>query len=326
MKHLKIKAAMTGLFLSAMVMAQTQDELITKFNEGADNVNKGEYALAIDDFEQVISMGDAVGADGAELVRKAKDQLPTLNYQVAVNFIKKKDYENAIPYLENTVNLANEYGNNEDNKSKSVKFLYQLLTGVGSQKYKEGDTKAAMENFEKALNYMPEYPKAYLGKGLIYYDENKENEMLEAFGKAIEYGKKYDDPKSVELAQETIGRFYLNLADDEFDNVDPDAEDLTSSITAYEKVLKYNPENTMANYKLALIYNRLIEYDKAIEYAKKALETATAEMEIAAINFELGEAYSGNVEYDLACQSYSKAAIGVFEEKVASRKERLNCE
>ncbi len=325
MKHLKIKMAMAGLFLSAVLMAQTQKEVITKFNEGADNVNKGEYALAISDFEEVISMANTVGPEAEELAAKAKEQLPTLNYQMAIGYIKQKDYDNAVPYLEKTVNLANEYNNSEDVKTKSVKFLYQLLTVLGSQKYKDEETKAALEDFDKALNYMPEYPKAFLGKGLIFYDENRENEMLESLGKAIEYGKKYDDQKSVELAQETLGRFYVSVGNGEFENVDPVAEDFSIAMDAYETALKYNPKNSMANYKMALIANRQVEYDKAIKYAKKALETATAEMEIAAINFELGEAYSGNAEYDLACAAYSNAALGVFEEKAAARKEKINC-
>ncbi len=325
MQHLKIKVALTGLFMSAIVLAQTQNDVILKFNEGADNVHKGEYALAITAFEEVISMASTVGAEADNLAGKAKEQLPTMNYQLAVGYIKQKDYVNAIPYLEKTVNLANEYNNNEDVKSRSVKFLYQLLTVIGSQNNKDGDSKTALENFDKALTYMPEYPKAFLGKGLIYYEENKEDEMLEAFGKAIEYGKSLDDPKAVELAQETLARFYVNRGDAELSKLDPAAEDFTSIIPAYEKAIKYNPANTMANYKLALIHNRLIEYDKAIEYAKKALETATAEMEIAAINFELGEAYSGTVEYDLACEAYSKAAVGALEEKAAARKERIKC-
>ncbi len=57
------------------------------------------------------------------------------------------DYENAIPYLEQTIELADKYNNNQEYKAKSEKFLPTLLVGVGTQKYKE-------ENLDAALDYV----------------------------------------------------------------------------------------------------------------------------------------------------------------------------
>jgi outer membrane protein assembly factor BamD (BamD/ComL family) len=106
MKQLKITLVTLMMLFSVSVFAQTQTEVIEKFNEGADNVNKGEFNEAITDFEQVIAMASVVGAEAQDLESKAKDQLPKMNYQVAINHIKQKNYEASIPFLEKTVELS----------------------------------------------------------------------------------------------------------------------------------------------------------------------------------------------------------------------------
>jgi tetratricopeptide (TPR) repeat protein len=87
---------------------------------------------------------------------------------------------------------------------------------------------------------------------------------------------------------------------------------------ACEKALTANPDNPRALYHLALIYNKKIEYDKAIEYAEKALESETEPIWISAINFELGNAYQNTVEYEKACEALQK----VVEEPFLSRAEK----
>ena len=53
------------------------------------------------------------------------------------------------------------------------------------------------------------------------------------------------------------------MGDNELQAVDPEAEDFTYAIDAYDKALEYDSTNTDANYKLAIIYNREVEYEKA---------------------------------------------------------------
>lgn len=322
MKLLKIFVAILMMSVSGILSAQTMDEAIAKFNEGADAINKGDFSSAISQLNELLIMAETIGSEADKLVSQAKEQLPLLHYQVAIGYMKQKNYENAIPSLENTVSLSDAYGNNADKKEKALKYLPQLLTGVATQDFRDENYEKAIERFQSAVKYSPDYPKAWLGLGLVYQKQFNEEEMLAALTKTIDLGKLNNDTKTVSLAQEALASYYVDEANLEFEDMDPMDEDFSYLIELYEKALSYQPGNADANYKLALIYNRMIEYDLAIEHAKKALETEVVEIKVAAINYELGNAYIGTAEYDLACAAFDNAMVGIFEEKVMARKEK----
>lgn len=320
----RITLLMVFAFVALMgINAQTYEDVVAKFNEGADDINKGEFTTAIAHLNEVIAMAETIGDEANDLEAKAKEQIPLLNYQIAIGYMKQKDYENALPYLEQTVDLADLYQNNQDYKEKAMKYLPTLLTGVGTQKLKSGDNAEALTMFEHAAKYSPNYPKAYLGQGMVYKANFDEANMISSFEKAIELGKAEGDTKSVDDAQAALGGYFTDLGNMELEDVDPEMEDFTYAIEAFDKAISYDPDNTDANYKLALIYNRMVEYDKAIEHGKKALESAEEEIKIAAINYELGNAYVGTAEYDLACEAYNNAMVDVFEERAIAKKEKV---
>jgi len=314
---------MTIFVLVPGIFAQTYEDVVAKFNEGADDINKGEYVTAIACLNEVLAMAETIGDEATDLAGKAKEQIPLLNYQVAIGYMKQKDYQNAIPYLEKTVDLADEYQNNQEYKQKAMKYLPALLTGVGTQKLKDNDNSEALNMFEHAAKYSPDYAKAYLGQGLVYKANYDEEKMIETLTKAIELGNSTNDAKTVADAQEALGSYFTDLGNMELEDVDPEMEDFTYAIEAFDKALQYNPKNTDAHYKMAIIYNRMIEFDKAIQHGTKALETATDEIKIAAINYELGNAYFGTAEYDQACQAFNNAMVDIFEERAIAKKEKV---
>lgn len=319
-------AVLMSMFI--VIFAQTpMDPVIAKFNDGAAKVNAGDFKAAIADFEEVITLAETVGAPANDLKAKAQSQLPVLHYQVATAFMKQKKYEEAIPSLEKTIELSDLYSTNADNKAKALKYLPQLLTGVGSQKYKEQNFAVAVENFDEAIKYDPSYAKAYLGKGLVYADQFKEKEMIEALNKTIELSKQANDAKTTEMAVTKLGSYYINNGNIEMADIDPEDPDYSPAIENFEKAISFNPAASDAYYMLAMIWNKQNEFDKAIENGKKALESETDETKIAAINYELGSGYFGIAEYALACESFNKALTGPMAEKAQGKKEKVpGCE
>jgi tetratricopeptide (TPR) repeat protein len=299
------------------------DPVIAKFNDGAAKVNAGDFKTAIADFEEVIVLAEKLGAEGNDLKLKAQTQLPVLHYQVASAAMKNKKFEEAIPSLKKSIELANLYSNNAETKAKALKYLPSMLTGVGSQKYKDQNLTLAMQNFDEALKYDPAYGKAYLGKGIIYADQMKEKEMLENLDKAIELSKAGGDQKTVDLAQTRLGSYYINMGNMNLAEVDPEDVDYSPAITSFEKAISYNPSATDAYYTLAVIWNKSNEFDKAIEYGKKAVAIETDATKIAAINYELGIGYFGNADYPMACEAFNKAMIGQLAEKAQAKKEKV---
>jgi len=318
--------ATLALMISATVavFAQTpMDPIIAKFNDGAAKVNASDFKTAIADFEEVIVLSEKLGPQANDLKAKSQAQLPVLYYQVASAAMKAKKFDEAIPNLEKTIELADLYANNAPTKEKAVKYLPQLLTGVGSQKFKDKDYPGAIQSFDEALKYDANYAKAFLGKGLVYAEQFKEKEMLDNFGKAMELAKAVADQKTIDQAQIRLGAYYINQGNINFTEVDPEDVDYEPSIASFEKALTYNPAATDAYYMLAVIWNKSDEFDKAIENANKALASETDATKIAAINYELGSGYFGVADYTLACEALNKALFGPFADKAQAKKEKV---
>jgi len=100
--------------------------------------------------------------------------------------------------------------------------------------------------------------------------------------------------------------------------VDPEDPDYEYVIEACDNALAANPANPRALYHLAVISNKKIAFDAAIEYANKALLSETEPIWISAIYFELGNSYENTVEYDKACEALKK----VLEEPFLARAEK----
>ena len=101
--------------------------------------------------------------------------------------------------------------------------------------------------------------------------------------------------------------------------VDPEENDYTYVVEACENALGANPENPRALYHLALVANKKSESDKAVEYAKQALQYEKEAIWISAINFELGTAYKDADEADNACEALQK----VVDEPFLARAEKI---
>ena len=110
----RVLAILAGVLLAATVSAQTLTDVINEFNTGVEKLNAQEYDVALEHFNQVLTMAEVVGAEANDMKAQAEKQIPATYYRQATTFIKRKQYDNAIHYLENTVTTATLYNNNED--------------------------------------------------------------------------------------------------------------------------------------------------------------------------------------------------------------------
>jgi len=308
-----------GLLAATVLFAQpTLTDVINEFNTGVEKLNNQEYEQSVEHFNQVLAMAETVGDEAADLKMKAEEQIPAAYYRQATVFMKRKQYDNAIPFLEKTVEYANQYGNNEEIKTKSQEYLPPLYVMEGNKAWKNENHDQALGYFDRALALDDSLYQAHQGKGLVFLAQDETEMMLEEFNKAKEGAMAKDDSKTVSQINEAVDDYYNKFILEEIENVDPEDNDYTYVIEASEKALHANPENPRALYHMALVKNKQIEYDQAIEYALKALQYETDPVWISAINFELGHAYQNTAEYDKACEILSK----VMEEPFLSRAER----
>ncbi len=315
---LRLIAIFGGMLLAGSLSAQTLTEVINEFNTGVEKLNNQEYDVSIEHFNQVLVMAEKVGDEANEIKDKAEKQIPSAYYRQAMLFIKRKQFDNAIPNLEKTIESCNLYNNNEEIRQKAGKYLLQSYMREGQHQYKNKAYDEAIGYFDKALAMNANLYKAHLAKGIIYLDQDDPDMMLEEFSVAKEGAVARNDEKTIKLINVKIDSYYNKFITEEMEGVDPEENDYTYVIEACENALAANPENPRALYHLALVNNKMIEYDKAIEYALKALQYETDPVWQSAINLQLGHAYQNSVEYEKACEALHK----VVEEPFLSKAEK----
>jgi tetratricopeptide (TPR) repeat protein len=249
---------------------------------------------------------------------QAEKQIPSAYYRQAAAFLKRKQYDNAIPYLEKTVESATLYNNNEETKEKAQKYLPQLYVLEGNRSWKNESFDQAHTYFDKALALNENLYQAHQGKGMVFLDQDDPDAMMEEFNLAKQGALEKNDTKTIDAINGVIDSYYNKFITEEMEMVDPEDNDYTYVIEACENALGANPENPRALYHLALISNKNVEYDAAVDYALKALQFETEAVWISAINFELGSAYQNSVEYEKACEALQK----VVEEPFLTRAEK----
>ena len=316
--RLRVLAIIGGVLLAGTMTAQTLTDVINEFNTGVEKLNNQEYDVSIEHFNQVLAMAESVGDEAADMKAKAEEQIPSTYYRQATLFLKRKQFDNAIPYLEKTIESSSLYNNNDDIKSKSENYLLQSYMREGQRNYKNKAYDDALDLFDKALAMNEDLYQAHQGKGLIYKDQDEIDSMMEAFNMAKQGARAKNDEKTISAINGVIDAYYNKFITDELEMVDPEENDYTYVVEACENALGANPENPRALYHLALVSNKKVEYDAAVDYALKALQFETEPVWLSAIHFELGTAYQNSVEYDKACEALNK----VTEEPFLTRAEK----
>ena len=301
-----------GLLLAGSLAAQTLTDVINEFNTGVEKLNNQEYEVAINHFDQVLSMAETVGDEANDMKEKAQQQIPSANYRQATLFMKRKQYDNAIPFLEKTVELATLYGNNEEISKKAAGYLPQLYVREGNRAWKNDSYEQAITYFDKALGVNENIYQAHQGKGMVYLEQDETDLMIESFNKAKEGAMAKNDTKTIENVNAAIDSYYNKYILEEMANVDPEDNDYTYVVEACENALAANPDNPRALYHLAIVSNKSSQYDQAIENAEKALAHETEPVWISAIQFELGSAFQNKDDYTSACEALKKVTEEPF--------------
>jgi len=315
---LKVTAILGGLLIAGSLSAQTLTDVINEFNAGVEKLNNQEYDPALEHFNKVIELSASVGDEASDMKGKAEQQIPSVYYRQATVFMKRKQYDNAIPFLEKTIEFATLYKNNEEISQKASGYLPQLYILEGNRAWKNKTYDDAIANFDKAIALNPDLYQACQGKGMVYLEQDKTEEMMKCFDNAKKGALAKNDTKTIDAINEAIDSYYNKFITEEMAAVDPEEADYSYVVEACEKALAANPNNPRALYHMALVSNKNVEYDKAIEYAEKALQYEKDPVWISAINFELGSAYQNTAEYDKACETLKK----VMEEPFLSQAEK----
>lgn len=300
------------------IWAQTVNEVVETYNMGAEAMNDGELESAITYFEETVALVDEVGPDAEEYRFKAESVLPGLHYRLAMDAFKADEYKNAVEKMKETVEVAETY-NDEGIKQKAESYIPQFLYAHGNQFYKAKEWDKAIAKYKQTVELDPEYINAYFRLALIYRNMNDNEKMIEYFDQVIENGPSGNS--TVEKAERVLKAHFLKNAQQAINT-----NDFAVAADNLNNALKYGADEDVYYY-LALSYNGMEEWDKAIENALKAVEMSDgSDSEKARFYYELARAYTGKGNTDSACEAYANAAHGKFEEAAKYQIEHvLNC-
>lgn len=321
----RVLAIFAGVLLAATLSAQTLTDVINEFNIGVEKLNGQEYEVALEHLNQVLIMAEVVGAEADDMKAQAQKQIPSAYYRQATTFMKRKQYDNAIPFLELTVETATLYNNNAEISKKAAGYLPQLYVREGNALRKNKSYDDAIVYFDKAIAMNPNLYQACQGKGMVYLEQDETEEMLECFTNAKEGAMAKSDTKAIDQINGVIDSYYNKFIMEEAGAIDPEELDYTYLVEACDNALAANPNNPRALYQLAMVANKSDQSEKAIEYCQKALMYEKEVIWMSAINFELGSAYQSTKQYDEACVALQKVTEDPFLTRAEKKIEIVGC-
>ncbi|MEX0986878.1 MAG: tetratricopeptide repeat protein [Bacteroidales bacterium] len=306
------------LLASGPVFAQTLTDVINEFNSGVASLNEQSYESALAKFNNCLALCDVVGEDAEDMKRQAREQMVGTHYRQAVTLLKRKQYDKALPFLDSTVILSEEFNAKPEFAEGAKKYLPTLLLREGNVQRQQSNFDEALDLFDRALSFNQNNYKAHQGKGLVYKETGDTEKMLDEFSVARNKAKEVGDDEVIKDVNSAINSYYKELIEEELMMMDPEEADYTYLLDICDEAIAANDKNSYAYWQAAAAKNKMVEYDEAITYAEKAVAYETDPVLLSALYFELGSAYQNTIRYTDACEAYNR----ITEEPFFTRAEK----
>jgi tetratricopeptide (TPR) repeat protein len=300
MKIKSIVALAIFFTTSFAISAQTLDEAGVAFNAGIQFSKELKYAEAAASYEQTIDICKKIGDDGMELQIKAEQQLPSTYFNLAKGLFEAKNYNDAIPNFEKSAQYADQMGEAKT-ADASRTYLAGIYYAMGNGDYKNEALDKAIEKYNKALSYKPEYYKAFYGLGVVYKKQENLPLMKENLDKAISLAG--DDAKTIGNAKDAAASAYQKAG-----ALALQANKYNAAIENLIASQEYDNIEPRTYFYLAIANNGLSKWDDAIAAANKALELQTEDK--SDIYFELAKAQENKGDKASACANYKNVTGG----------------
>ncbi len=330
-KNRLMKAVTSSLTLLIAVMftisayglaeAQNREEAINTFNEGFVLYNEeGDNLAAIEKFKETIAIAEQVGSEADDIRDRAIGQIPRLAFMHAAQLVRARELENAIEAFENTIELAEEYGDDQI-LSRAQGNLPPLYLNLGNHHFREENNDRALEYYDRAIELRPNYVTAYYQKGLVHRRIGDLDSALENFDTSIELAREEGDEENVQRGQRAARDYMVYRASQAIEE-----ENYNRALDLLNRASGYG-ESASMHYRFAEAYNYLERFSDALESAERALELEDGgRADQARIYFELGMAHKGLENESAACNAFENALFGDFQSPAQHEIEHeLNC-
>ena len=204
-----------------------------------------------------------------------------INFLTGTSYLQLKNYEKAITYLDNSINISPEFPHSYN--SKGIVFSEMKL-------FEE-----AIRNYDKAILLKPDFLEAHLNRGISLKNIQEYDDALKSFEKCIEIDSlnpkiynnlgnlflenlKYADAKNAYdkaiMFNEKYGEAYEGRGDalQEIAKIEKDPSKLSLSITNYEEAFSLKPDLDYVYGKIVSTKMYVNDWSKTEEYLSKIKE------------------------------------------------------
>lgn len=287
--------ALAAMFVFANTYAQDLGEATEVYNGAATALNEDKAAEALAGFQKALSMAEALGEEGAQIVNDCKGIIPKIMIKLGKEAAVAKDFDGAATNLKNAMAKATEWGDAAtaaDAKETLVLIYIQEGNGLlNEKKYAE-----AIAEYEKALAEDADNGMANLRLGMCKAQLGDAAAAIAAFEKAMVQGQEAN-------AKKQLVNVYVKVANNSLK-----AKDNQAAFDNAKKALEYgeNPNAYTIGGNAAVA---LKKYNDAIELLSKAKANA-------GVNYNLARSYEAVGNNAKACEFYkliaNDAKLGEF--------------
>jgi len=148
----------------------------------------------------------------------------------------------------------------------------------------QGNFEEALAEYQAAVEYDPEFGRAFAGMGVVYGNLRQEEKAEESYQKALQYL----DRMSERERYRTLGGYYLLVS-----------HNFEKAIENYETLVELFPADGGGHSNLAFAYLSMRDFDKAVASGGEAVQLDPNNV-IKRMNFAMYAMYAGDFETSIA--------------------------
>lgn len=294
----KFVLILASLAVSAVVaVAQDMSAAVAMFNSGAESRSIGDNVTALEQFKQALTMGEACGEKGAELVENCRKAIPATILQIGKDLYNKQhDFDGAIAKIQEAVAVAKEYGV-EGISDEADKLIPQItLTktmGQANDAFKTQDFAAAIEGYKAVIAADSTNSAASLRLVQSYAAAGQLDQAKEALALATRNGQGDNAAKVLSTAFLRDAQAKIKVAK------------YAEAVVSANESAALN-ENANAYLMAASASSKMGKDADSIKYYEKYLQAAPDSKNAPAITFTIAALYQKSGNKAKALENYKK--------------------
>ena len=293
----KIILAMAAFACSMSLMtAQDLATATATYNSGAEALTMGNKTSALEYFQKALTMAEALGDEGADVVAKCKSAIPSVILSIGKEFYNNKDFSNAKAKFVEAAEVAKKYGNQEVTAE-----VESLLPTVGKRialakvndARKNKDIAGILAGYEEAMAIDTTDANTALKYGQFLGNAGKFDDAVKYLELAARHGQEGN-------AKAVLSTTFLKKAAAQLK-----AGKYADAVTFAEKAISYK-ENAQAYLIAGQASQKANKNADAIANFEKYLEAAPTAKNAGAIAFTVGALYQQAGNKAKAVEFYKK--------------------